>query len=101
MSVETIDEQKELSRYEIDVGLYSWRYPTLYSAMLSGEDLEMAATRIIDDNQVVLEDIENALNSKENLPSDEVTKTVNEAYMFLRDEIAARNNTNNNTKQTQ
>ena len=101
VTVETIDEQKELSRYEIDVGLYSWRYPTLYSAMLSGEDLEMAATRIIDDNQVVLEDIENALNSKENLPSDEGTKTVNEAYMFLRDEIAARNNTNNNTKQTQ
>ena len=36
VTVETIDEQKELSRYEIDVGLYSWRYPTLYSAMLSG-----------------------------------------------------------------
>ena len=54
--------------------------------------MEMAATRIVDDNQVILESIEETLNKKGIMPTDDIAKTVNEAYMFLRDEITKRNN---------
>ncbi len=90
MAPETDDEKKVMSRHEIDIGFYSWRYPTLYGSMETGEDLEMTATRIVEDNQNVLEEIESALNKKEALPFDDTTKMVNEAYIFLRDEIAKR-----------
>ena len=84
------EEEKELSRHEIDVGLYCWRYPALFGAMQEGEDLEMAATRIIDDNQETLEEIERALVRKCAIASDDQTKMINEAYLFMRDEISPR-----------
>ena len=91
-ATDTSESQRELSRHEIDVGLYCWRYPSLYAAMQTGEDLEMAATRIVDNNQVILESIEETLNKKGIMPTDDIAKTVNEAYMFLRDELTKRNN---------
>lgn len=103
-----------MSRHEIDCALYSWRYPALYDSMevrfcifictrLSsyhvnlnddveqvGEDLVMAATRILDENQTILEAIEATLRRQHPLGDDINVKKVNEAYLFMRDEIAHR-----------
>jgi hypothetical protein len=81
---------RSMTQHEINCAMYSWRYPFLYDAMQTGEDMIMAATRIIDESPSELALIEGLLNKKQPLPIDVATKRVNEAYIFMRDEISAR-----------
>lgn len=50
----------------------------------------MAATRIIDENQSELEEIESVLMKRMPMANDPRTKMVNDAYLFMRDEVSHR-----------
>ena len=50
----------------------------------------MTATRLLDENQTLLEALEIALRQSHALGEDKLLKAVNEAYLFMRDEIAHR-----------
>ena len=68
-----------LSNLEIEVGLYSWRYPHLFDAMVSEkEDLTMTAMRILD------EDCTNSLTDRNRF------RLLAEAKMFLEEEVSKR-----------
>jgi hypothetical protein len=49
----------------------------------------MAATRILDENSHLVESLELALRRKDHIHDENLIKT-NEAYLFMRDEVARR-----------
>lgn len=70
-----------LSRHEIEAGLYCWRYPYLYDAMVGSdgrEDLTMTAMRVID------EELGHTLSNRQD------PRLLAEARMFLEEEVAKR-----------
>ena len=50
----------------------------------------MTATRVMDENKEALEEMERLLNLKRPLSNDGRTKMINEAYLFMRDEVSVR-----------
>lgn len=71
-----------LSRHEIETGLFCWRYPYLYDAMVGSEgreDLTMTAMRVID------EELGPIIHSNRR-----DSRLTAEARMFLEEEVAKR-----------
>lgn len=88
----SIDVQKEITpmtETEIEIGLYSWRYPLLYDDMVAkngAEDMTMTAMRIFDEivrNNTI--SIEEAVKS---------SGLMSEAVRFIEDEVSKRTKVN-------
>ena len=75
-----------MSASQIEVGMFSWRYPNLYDSMCSAlnEDMEMTAIRILSEME------ENNFQARTKVLSDTFRLAVLEANMFMNDEVSKR-----------
>jgi A1 cistron-splicing factor AAR2 len=83
-----MDEPEPLSASEIEIGMFSWRYPNLYDILILdnlNEDFEMVSIRILSEME------DNPNQSK--IISESLRLARIEAKMFIEDEVSRRTQT--------